>query len=154
MSVISYFKEKGKSAYQEKIAEHVFFKDLMISAAKNYKEVFISRNNSDNYDYGIIVQSRQSPRKTMVIQLKVYNGSTRVWYADRQLLRSKAGHLILMNVNEKNNGLEFSYFIFNKRRLKDVLLRPSPKTNPEKCRTKKSDYIKVQAHKLYEKLFR
>lgn len=153
MSAISYFKEKGKSGYQEKIAEHVFSKDLLISAATNFREVFISRNNSDNYDYGIIVQSRQ-PRKTMVIQLRVYNGATRVWYADRQLLSSKAGQLILMNIKEKNGGLEFSYFIFNKKRLKEVLIRPSQKTNPEKCRTRKSDYIKVSANKLYDKLFR
>lgn len=152
MSTINYFKEKGKFRYQEKIAEHAFSKDLLISGATKHKDVFISRSDSNIFGYNVIIQSKQL-RKTMVVQLLVYNGETRVWYIDKKLLGSKTGQLILIQIEEKEKGLNFNYFIFNKKRLKEVLAQPAYKINPEKCRTKKSDYTKVPANKLYDKIF-
>lgn len=154
MSAINYFKEKRKFRYQEKIAEHAFSRDLLISGATQCKDVFISRSDSDIFGYDVIIQSQQL-RKTMVTQLLVYNGETRVWYVDRKLLSSKTGQLILIQVEEKEKGLNFTYFIFNKKRVKEVLERQQPlrKSQPEKCKTKKSDYIKVPPNKLYNKLF-
>lgn len=152
MSIINYFKEKGKFRYQEKIAEHVFSKDLLISGATKHTDVFISRSDSDIFGYDVIVQSKQL-RKTMVVQLLVDNGETRVWYVDRKLLHSNTGQLVLIQIEEKEKGLNFTYFIFNKKRAKEVLSQPPQKSNPEKCRTKKSDYKKVLPDKLYDRLF-
>lgn len=151
MSAINYFKEKGKFRYQEKIAEHAFSRDLLISAAIQQKDVFISRSDSTIFGYDVIIQSQQL-RKTMVIQLIVYNGETRVWYVSKKLLRSKTSQLILIHVDDKVRGLNFTYFVFNKKRLKVVLEQPY-KGNTEKCRTKKSDYTRIAAHRLYDKLF-
>lgn len=152
MKAINYFNEKEKSKYREKLIEHAFSKDLLISAANKCKDVFIARSQSDMLGNVTMIQNKQ-PRKIRVIKLKVYNESARIWSVHRQLLSSASGQVILVKIEEKDGSLDFQYFMFDKKQLKETLSQPVQKTNPENCRTKRSDYIKVPVNKLYDKLF-
>lgn len=153
MSIINYYKQKGKSKYQEKLAEYAFLKDLMLCAAQNEKDILISRSDFDDLGFDLIIQEKESG-KSVFVQLKAFNGKASVWDVHKSIVENEKGKIVLIKLLDTNNSISFEYYLLKEENKITVTNRKPKVKHRLKCKTLKGDYKKININDLFDKFFK
>jgi hypothetical protein len=140
MSLQTYFTNPTHSTVQEQLVETWFIRDYILHTTRQGQTPLVAHSDIDLFGFDLILGLRDRDQ-LLRVQLKAFNGRTRIWDVHKALLQ-QGGLVVIANPSFTGAEPTITYRCLTPEGRIRALSRTPRKAHPGKCMVKFGD-VKV-----------